>query len=315
MMRRGFLLLAFIIIEAEAGSLPAQPVETVQTAASYADAMQYLGAGARPQALGSAFTAVGGDLGSLYFNPAGLGSLRMPMIGLDHHNWLAGIRQESLGAAMPGDWVNGGVSVDWIDYGSIDGADASGQPTGNGFVPISLGAAGDLAKRFDNGLSLGLRLKVSHSVIQGAEFDTTNLDLGSIWSADSEPFSLGISYSGIGVQKVQGFAAAPALHFGLAYDSALSDQVSLLILGGFSGMSSGGQQLQLGVEGNWKSMLALRLGYQLELLDNLYNGFSGLSSGLGVSFGNFALDYAFVPYGQLGASQRLSLSYRFGKSS
>jgi len=39
---------------------------------------------------------------------------------------------------------------------------------------------------------------------------------------------------------------------------------------------------------------------------------SGLSVGAGIVWGSAKLDYAFVPYGDLGNTHRISLGYRFG---
>jgi hypothetical protein len=55
-------------------------------------------------------------------------------------------------------------------------------------------------------------------------------------------------------------------------------------------------------------MVALRTGYQFGR--NTGAG-SGFSVGMGLTFSNLGLDYAFVPYGDLGDTHRISLGYKF----
>jgi tetratricopeptide (TPR) repeat protein len=70
-------------------------------------------------------------------------------------------------------------------------------------------------------------------------------------------------------------------------------------------------RIQLGAEQEVLKVLSLRLGHQWELRDNLIEGFRGFSGGFGVRFGNWGLDYAFLPEGDLGASHVAGLTYRF----
>jgi hypothetical protein len=54
-------------------------------------------------------------------------------------------------------------------------------------------------------------------------------------------------------------------------------------------------------------MLALRVGYRT---GSDVDGLSGLRAGLGLSWQGIGVDYAYAPYGKLGASHRISISYR-----
>ena len=56
-----------------------------------------IAAGARPAAMGGAYVAVADDISAVYWNPAGLASLRGRGISATHAEWLSGIRYESLG--------------------------------------------------------------------------------------------------------------------------------------------------------------------------------------------------------------------------
>ena len=74
---------------------------------------------------------------------------------------------------------------------------------------------------------------------------------------------------------------------------------------------NGYSRLQGGLEGDVDEHFFLRAGYQLSLPDNQFEGLTGLTAGAGLKIGSFALDYAYVPFGDFGASHRVSLGYVF----
>jgi RNA polymerase sigma factor (sigma-70 family) len=75
--------------------------------------------------------------------------------------------------------------------------------------------------------------------------------------------------------------------------------------------------LNAGIEYMFNHLIALRVGYQTRGQD-LKTGsgsdpLTGITAGLGVRYGCLDFDYAFVPYNELGQTQRISLSFRFGE--
>jgi hypothetical protein len=76
--------------------------ESSTGAAATINPLQVMGQGARPLAMGSAFTAVKGDLMAALFNPAGQAYLRGAQAAAHHHTWLGGINQDSLAGAVGG---------------------------------------------------------------------------------------------------------------------------------------------------------------------------------------------------------------------
>ncbi|MDI6704555.1 MAG: hypothetical protein QME40_07790, partial [bacterium] len=70
----------------------------------------------------------------------------------------------------------------------------------------------------------------------------------------------------------------------------------------------------LGIESWWFKILALRAGYKLGTDNKLSEHTeiaTGWSAGVGFNFKSFQLDYAYVPYGDLGDTSRVSLLFRF----
>jgi hypothetical protein len=72
-----------------------------------------------------------------------------------------------------------------------------------------------------------------------------------------------------------------------------------------------------GIEYYLFDVIALRVGYKSEVSNNKLGKFKnipeGLTTGLGIRLGNIQFDYAYVPYGDLGNTHRISLLIRFGK--
>ncbi|HXC63827.1 MAG TPA: hypothetical protein VNZ67_05685 [bacterium] len=68
----------------------------------------------------------------------------------------------------------------------------------------------------------------------------------------------------------------------------------------------------MGLEGGYQNLAAFRIGYLLNFQQDAWQGLSGLTLGGGVGLGPVKLDYAWLPFGDLGASQRVSLEYAFG---
>jgi hypothetical protein len=61
----------------------------------------------------------------------------------------------------------------------------------------------------------------------------------------------------------------------------------------------------LGAEYRIAKVLGLRAGYRT---GPSYESLSGLRTGLGILIQTFGLDYAFAPYGKIGASHRIAVT-------
>jgi len=67
-----------------------------------------------------------------------------------------------------------------------------------------------------------------------------------------------------------------------------------------------------GLEYSLASAYFLRAGYSITPSNNLdVDGLTNLTGGVGVRLGHFAVDYAFVPFGDLGNTHRISLLINF----
>jgi hypothetical protein len=283
----------------------------VNTVEGLANPLDNTGVSARAVGMGSAFVGVADDSSALFWNPAGLGGLKDVEIALHHNSWLAGIVQETGVVALPTRKLGVfGVSGNYVNYGSLEGYDSNGTQLAD-YSANRYGFGLGWGKELFEGWSAGVAVKGSMQTIDTASYSSLSADLGALWSPEKHT-RLGAAYSNFGTQ-VAGYGTASAIRLGGSYllDFAKSNQ--LLLAAGASIEPGGVNRLQVGAEDMMFSFLALRVGYQSNLAETKIQGLTGLTAGLGVRFDGFGLDYAYLPYGDLDNTHRVSLSYQFGQ--
>lgn len=291
-----------------AAGLPAAPSQMTFFPAQQSQSLDNAGAGARAMALGSAFVAVADDSTALSWNPAGLAGRDSDVVGLHHNAWLGGISQDNLGLALRTDgWGGVGLALDNEDFGSFDQRDAGGNITGSfgaSRLGLGLGWGGGLG----NGLDLGVALRASRETLAGTAINSVAAS-GGFLLHPAPGLRVGGSYNDAG--NAAGDGLASGLFLGAAQQFRGRDFQTLL-LGGVEIEAAGVNRVQLGLESGYQNLAAFRIGYLCNFQQDAWQGLSGLTLGGGVGLGPVKLDYAWLPFGDLGASQRVSLEYSFG---
>jgi hypothetical protein len=263
---------------------------------------------ARSAALGVAFSALSGGIDSLYANPAGLAEAKRWSLGLNHHQWLLDITQQSMLAAGPWkDW-NVGIGGRYIGYGKFDDRDISGAVTGQTQL-----ADQSIRLGFSHGLPLGF------SAGAAAEIGTQKI-------AGDAPVASGSA----GLQSR--FAGNWQGGLSMAYRAQANG-----VAGGLEGLRGGvswapvlgelRNTVALGASLEPDSQLRYGLGMELAYLDYALRGsyqarggadasdpLAPWSVGFGVKRDDLSLDYAFRPLGSLGNDNRFSLTYLLPES-
>lgn len=253
-----------------------------------------IGVGARATAMGEAFTAIADDGTALYWNPAGLAQLEDPELSAMYNLWFQEIKQGYLSLAFP--LLGGalGLGANYVDMGEIEGRDEQGNPTGDfgaSDVHVFLGYANRLLGRLMFGASGGaLQDKI--------EEDQEIAYLGNVGLLlATEYLSLGIAAQNIGSKLG-------------------SDPLPLILRGGLSArlgpLSLAGDVVSpqdddlyycAGLEWWIGGILALRAGYKTD-----QDIGEGISAGMGFKIREISIDYAYVPYNDLGNTHRISLA-------
>ncbi|PIU82963.1 MAG: hypothetical protein COS68_06605 [Elusimicrobia bacterium CG06_land_8_20_14_3_00_38_11] len=282
-----------------------------------------IGVGARPIAMGGAYCAISDDVFGLYWNPAGIIQLDKKQIAGMHNEWFQSIKSDYLGYVHP---LNKKISIAGSVTGLYMKKDLERRSGLNEAIPEEpltdlegkFGAydfAGSIgfAKRIWNNTAYGVMFKYIRQVIDVEKANGVAVDLGSLYHSTTLPLSFGLSVQNIGpkikfIEK--GYNLPLNFKTGCAYrlfngDLTLALDVNQPI--------DNYAKFSLGAEYWIKKMLALRGGYTYRHNGNELGALSGVSGGVGMKIKDFGLDYAFVPFGDLGNTHRVSFSLKFGK--
>ncbi len=278
--------------------------------------------GARPFALGQAYSALGDDVFGLSYNPAILSRLPDSQVATQFVQSVTSAKLGYVGFATPLNATNAlGVSVGYLDTGAADIFDASGSRVGQVTIErdflLQLGYARSFLLRTGR-LHLGASPKIMRSVLVDEVTATAYAaDIGALYERPLGPgraslaavmanIGPGIRYSGgiaSGSQtdplpltsRVAGSYTRPAfvsdsIALGLTIDRVFPDDEIHAGLGG---------------EYVYHGVCALRAGYRFA------QDTGGLSFGAGVKFSKIALDYSFGLVQSLSHIHHISLTYHF----
>jgi hypothetical protein len=269
-----------------------------------------LGIGARPAGMGGAFCAIVDDATSLYWNPAGLTGIENQSVTFMHALYIDSSFFDYVAYAGDfGSYGSLGVGIQYISAGEITETDETGTEIGS-YTPndtvISLG----YALRYS--FSVGITVKsIKSTIINSAQ--TQAIDLGILspgYLDDRLRLALTVANIGGNIKFEQEQERLPLINkIGSAYkikeqwivglDIALSGEEASYVSLGTEYI------LQVGSI----SELAGRIGFTSRNSgDN--DGPSGISMGFGFSSQKFSIDYGYVPFGSMGLTHRLSLTYK-----
>ena len=278
-----------------------------------------LGVGARPVGMGEAFCGVADDINSLYWNPAGLNSIQGKEISFMHNFWFEGINYDYLAYAQRiGKFGVIGGNFAFIGYGSIprtfEKADGTYDRTEGDFtasdISVNISYAQKIMEKFD----LGITLKIINETIENYSAFAFGFDIGFLYAIpQTKNLTLGISVQNIGTPLT--FIEKPSplpLNFklGAGYKVYSDKNNSILTALDINIPIDNKVNFNLGAEYWFRGIIAARIGYKTITISEL-GGLAGLCAGLGFKWQDYGIDYAFVPYGDLGYTHRISLMAEF----
>lgn len=297
--------------------------------------------GARGTGMGEAFSGIANDVNALYYNPAGLTAMDATQVQLMHLEGFGGIHYENLGMAVPAEsvgldvWGTVGLSYTLV---AIDDTPKTRETSPGSGIYDTAYAANDF--EFTAGASvvtLSYAWQATKMYSIGATFKAINekVDTANGWGLAGDVglltrpevisgLSAGLTLQNVGSSPDQGASLPSDLRVGLGYDwkspftgEAMEDKLLL----GWDVIAP-----VVPVDGPWRTAFgfeysrwfdsaftALRAGYQVSQGITEMNGLT-LGGGLGTELpgADLNLDYAWVPFGELGNMQRISVSAIFG---
>jgi hypothetical protein len=269
-----------------------------------------LGAGARATAMGNAYTALSDDATAVYWNPAGLSQITDPSLSVMHAAWFGDIYYDWASYVLPIRGVGTlGIGVQYLNAGTIQGADINNNPT-NSFTPndtaVTLSYSRNIAA-----LMVGVNLKYITSTITNSASAVAG-DIGVLYKASESGLSVGACVQNAGT-AMQFSDQAEQLPLTAKAGCAYSLESGLILSVDIDAPIDNAPYFCGGTEYTWKIDKSLsgsvRVGYTT-LTQNV-TGFEGISGGVGCTYKNYSLDYAFMPYGDLGSTNRISLGIKF----
>jgi len=300
--RIGIGLLSFVLLSGVAWA-----AENTQSVSSLAMPLTQEGGTARAMSMGSAVVGVPQGSASLFWNPAGLGRLDDCMeLGLHHNSGLGDSFQETAVIAMPMGMLGGfAASLNYMNNGTFEGRDNTGLQVDN-YTAGDMGASLGWGREWFPGISAGVALKYNQQTLASQTYSAMAADLGLLWNPISR-LNLGLTYSNLGTE-----VADSQLDSGWRVGASYGVGETLLLAASSELKYGGFKSLEVGIECFLHPILALRAGYVQNFTDSQLGGLTGLTAGLGIKIvKNLMLDYAYLPYGELGNSHRLSLTYHF----
>ena len=291
---------------------------------SGADFMQ-IGVGARPDSMGGAFVAEADDVNSTQWNPAGLALIPRDEATFTHMAYIADISYEAISIAGPTDRFSGwGASVNYLWQPPFDStANDFGFPTQSAATGYDLAASVSYGHNFGSystldfnfaNISLGGSLKLIQENLSSVTGDGLYGDLGlmvDLWPGLRAGFLL----QNFGTTISFGNAADPPpvnTKLGLAYNLKVNEANRVNITFDLNhpvdvtDLDYVRWRENVGAEYWLFNTVALRGGYEVGYDVN------GVTAGAGFRWRTLELDYAFVPYGDLGYANYVSLVYDFG---
>jgi len=280
--------------------------------------------GVRPAAMGGAYVGLAeGDLG-IYYNAAGLATLRELHINSFYESRFSRVDQGVISMAVP----NFAAQLHFLGVNGAERRDATGANLGQiGYSQFGMAFGGGFsieqlsgADEYE-GLAVGGQFKL---------FSVSNDDRGSGTSFSITPSVLyteeRLELAGMPIQFLRfGLVAPELLSLGMTYGSGHRESWGPGLRLGGSITTTGGLTLALDLDalgsfhfgGEWHNR-GISLGDSGMLDLSLRAGLKNIGSmispslGFGLRYGDFRFDYALVPHSELPAVHRFSISGVFG---
>jgi hypothetical protein len=278
---------------------------------------------ARSLAMGDAYTAAGDDIGSVFYNPAGLASCLTNEFNVTYLRLYQSIDDEFIAFAHPMGslWPFGGVlalSAHMVQYGSTpralnDGRADGTYSAGEGQYNLAF------ARQMTNFLHAGIAAKYLRQQIDTVVRTKVGVDAGVVLLPHFEGLRVGLSIRNLGGQSEE-FDLPMILQTGISYRRYQlfhPNDDGVISLQGDFGLKplESDNGMRLGAEYNYKwvgQRASVRAGYKF--LDQDVSGV-GFTAGAGYGFDAggavLFLDYAYAPGGIFGSTHRVSLTTKF----
>ena len=273
-----------------------------------------VGVGARPAALGGAYSGIAGEIEAVAWNPAGLHGIEQRTAAASFTRYLIDTQSGFLSVAFPGSGRDLALSIRYFNYGDMRRTDESGEDHGT-FTASDIAAYLTIARKvWGNRVAVGANLKAVYSSIGDFSSDAYMVDLGLLIPGPLKGMKLGASLSNLGGVRsgyTENFTDSLPVNFrvGLSHEPAHTP-LPMLILVDMNAPNDGDPYLAFGFEARVAKGLYIRPGFSTQPTGQDEDPL-GLTAGAGVEMDEYRIDYAFTSYPDLDDVHRVSVNGSF----
>lgn len=281
--------------------------------------------GAYYSSLGGSVINDGEDLSSVFYNPSFAAGYRNKNFYLSHNFHISDIEQSyfAFGNRTKNIFLDSNsYYVFSLNYLSLSGLDRrSGLNESDPFSPSPVEGsfgADDIAVSFSyaflyENLGLGFSLKYISQKIDNSRGDTLALDIGVVREIKIKEktynIDFGINNIGRGIKLQNERYKLP-----LSYRAGVwRDFEKYELRASFTMLKyiDNYPYFIIGLDKRINSFFSVRMGYKYRFYGNELGFWSGFSTGIGLVYNKFYIDYSLNPYGELGYSHKISLTFKF----
>lgn len=291
-----------------------------------------IGTSAKAIGLGEAYTTGLGTAEMNYWNVGAIGASKSIQVSFTHLEWLVSTRMENIYVTCP--ILNFGVvglTARFVGYANekktLENSDGTFNKEDGTFggrdIIIGLNYGYDLESIIGSmgfgSLGVGFGLNIISSTYDDKTANAVGANVGLLYRAPIKDLNVGFVMRNVGSKLKYISEEAPLpLNFQLGGSYGLLNRM-IVIYTDLKIPTYQYPSIHFGVEVTPIEFVSVRVGYKYGFGGLPLGYLSGLSAGLGVNLpksilqvGNLSLDYAFVPYGDLGFTHRISLEMGIG---
>lgn len=286
-----------------------------------------IGVGGRAIGMGESFVAVANDASALYWNPAGLAQIKGNELLFSHVNWPVDVQHEFFGYVHRLGSANAvGVSVTGLHTDDFEET-TEFQPLGTGnfvsFGDIAVGVT--FARQMTDRFSVGATVKYIDETLAEVHARNVLIDFGTYyWTGfGSSRFAVAVVNFGTNIKpsgtvtfrdgtqvnRFQDFSPPTIFRIGFATEIIDNHEHQVTTAIQLNHPNDNAENVNLGIEYWWNSILALRSGYRVNVDEESFTFGGGVSIPLNVFHLN--LDFSYTDFGRLGNASRFSANLKF----
>jgi len=298
----------------------------------------------RIAAIGNAGASLGGEIASMFYNPASLGRISGSDVQFTFNKWLADISYNYAAAGVNLEGIGTFALVATIlNSGEMDVRTVE-QPLGTGerFTVKNMAFGLGYGLMVTDRVSVGMQLNYITETIWHSSISTFGLNLGVQYQILDEGLTVGASLSNFGADasydgrdlylnydfdqnkygdndrlpaelRTGSFGLPVIFRAGISYLFSFSDDYNFLLAADAMHPNDNSESINIGGELNLLQYVFIRGGYRNLFLADLEGGLV-LGAGFKVDFAgsyNVRFDYAYADYGRLAEAHRLTLGLGF----